>query len=277
LLDSLGAKESEPPLQVFVATHSPVVLRELSGNQITMLRSQPDKHEAKLADTSDEIQSTLRRYPEAFFAVSILVCEGASEVGIIRGIDQFRSERGFTSLGALGISLVNCGGGEPEKMYARASAFTTLGYRTAILRDSDVEPSVAVHKKYENENGGVFAWRKGMCLEDELFHSLPKEGVCSLVEYAVQLHGDSLVSAHIGSLSNGSKDLQSIQNELAANAEISAANRKLLSKAAQTKNSWFKNIRRMEHIGRQIVGPMLEKSDKEFCAVVKRIFTWMGK
>jgi putative ATP-dependent endonuclease of OLD family len=35
---SLGAKEADPPLQVFMTTHSPVVLRELSGNQLFVVR-----------------------------------------------------------------------------------------------------------------------------------------------------------------------------------------------------------------------------------------------
>jgi putative ATP-dependent endonuclease of the OLD family len=278
LLDSLGAKESKPPLQVFVATHSPVVLRELSGSQITVLRPLEDKHEARVPGTSDEIQATLRLYPEAFLAASILVCEGASEVGIIRGIDQFRSEKHLPSLSALGVSLVDCSGGHPERPFLRASAFAALGYRTAILRDSDTEPDPRVDKEYKAQNGSVFAWRKGMCLEDELFHSLPKEGVSSLVDFAIKLHGDSLVSAHISSISNGAKDLSSIQREMVTQADISAATRELLSKAAQTKNSsWFKNVRRMEHIGRHIGGPLLEKSDKEFASVVKKVFGWMGK
>jgi hypothetical protein len=37
-LASLGAKESAPPLQVFMTTHSPVVVRELSGNQLSVVR-----------------------------------------------------------------------------------------------------------------------------------------------------------------------------------------------------------------------------------------------
>jgi putative ATP-dependent endonuclease of OLD family len=278
LLDSLGAKENEPPLQVFVATHSPVVLRELSGSQITVLRPLKDKHEVKVAGTSDEIQGTLRLYPEAFLAVSVLVCEGASEVGIIRGIDQFRSEKQLQSLRALGVSLVDCSGGQPERPFVRASAFTALGYRTAILRDSDTEPDPTVDKEYKAQNGSVFAWRKGMCLEDELFHSLPKEGVRSLVDFAIKLHGDSLVSAHIGSISNGSKNLKSIQKELATEGDIPVDTREVLGKAAQTKDrSWFKNVRRMEHIGRRIVGPLMEKSDVRFASVVKEVFGWMEK
>lgn len=38
LLGSLGAKETHSPLQVFMTTHSPVVLRELSGDQLFVAR-----------------------------------------------------------------------------------------------------------------------------------------------------------------------------------------------------------------------------------------------
>src|SRR5690606_14535143 len=38
LIGSLGAKETPPPLQVFMTTHSPVALRELSGNQLFVAR-----------------------------------------------------------------------------------------------------------------------------------------------------------------------------------------------------------------------------------------------
>lgn len=44
-LDSLGAKENVPPLQVFLTTHSPVALRELSGDQLYVVRKQGDQHE----------------------------------------------------------------------------------------------------------------------------------------------------------------------------------------------------------------------------------------
>ncbi|MDH0212825.1 ATP-binding protein [Stutzerimonas stutzeri] len=40
-LGSLGAKEAAAPLQVFLTTHSPVALRELSGGQLFVLRCGP--------------------------------------------------------------------------------------------------------------------------------------------------------------------------------------------------------------------------------------------
>lgn len=38
LLHSLGTKETPPPLQAFITTHSPVVLRELSGDSLFVVR-----------------------------------------------------------------------------------------------------------------------------------------------------------------------------------------------------------------------------------------------
>ncbi len=197
LIDSLGAKESKPPLQVFMATHSPVVLRELSGDQIALLKPLPDRHEVKIPGCSDEIQGTLRLYPEAFLALSILVCEGASEVGLIRGIDQYRVEKGRQSLSALGGCLIDCGGGQPERLFTRAAAFGSLGYRTAILRDNDTQADPKIEKSYRATSGSVFEWRRGLCLEDELFQSLPKKGIQELLELAIQIHGEALIDDHV--------------------------------------------------------------------------------
>jgi putative ATP-dependent endonuclease of OLD family len=278
LLDSLGAKEVEPPLQVFMATHSPVVLRELSGDQIIVLKPLKDKHDAKVAGSSDEIQGTLRLYPEAFLALSILVCEGASEVGLVRGIDQHRVEEGLQSLSALGVCLVDCTGGHAERLFARASAFQALGYHTAILRDSDKEPDPKIEGAYKARNGSVFAWRKGLCLEDELFQCLPKDGIRKLLEFAIKLHGDATVNEHIKSISGGSRDLKSVQLELAGSAAVSVATRALLGKSSGTKSrSWFKSVRWMEHIGREIVSPSLDRSSTEFSSVIKKIFAWIVK
>ena len=45
LLGSLGAKDEDKPLQVFMATHSPVVVRELSGDQLFIIRRTDIDHE----------------------------------------------------------------------------------------------------------------------------------------------------------------------------------------------------------------------------------------
>jgi putative ATP-dependent endonuclease of OLD family len=78
-------------------------LRELSGGQLFVLRRGPLSHEARLVGADNDIQSTIRLYPEAFLAGSVVVCEGASEIGLLRGLDLYRLEQGRASLAALGV------------------------------------------------------------------------------------------------------------------------------------------------------------------------------
>src|SRR5262249_12893934 len=160
-----------------------------------------------------------------FLALSILVCEGASEVGLIRGIDQYRVEQGNQSLSARGACLVDCGGGKPERLFTRAAAFEALGYRTSLLRDNDVQVDSNTVKNYRAAGGSVFEWKNGLCLEDELFLSLPKKGVKELLELAVEIHGESLVDDQIKSASSGSSNWKTIQKELAGPSEVATSTR----------------------------------------------------
>jgi len=271
-LGSLGAKESQPPLQVFMTTHSPVVVRELNGSQLFILRLSGDKHVVLPAGNTDEIQGTLRRYPEAFLASSIIVCEGSSEVGLIRGLDQFRTVKGHDSIFAKGTSLVDCGGA--DKLFKRAKAFHLLGYQVAVIRDDDKRPDG--EEEFIKSGKAVFTWGNGRALEDELFLSLTDDGVLKLVELAVELLGDNLVDEHIKSVSNGTKTLNSILDEAKVN-RLTEESRKILARAAKTKNnSWFKSVTIMENVAHDIIGPDLDKADDTFRDTIEQIFKWVS-
>src|SRR5690606_31669797 len=131
LVDALGAKDTDPSIQVFMTTHSPVVVRELSGNQLMIMRQSETRHSIKQADVSDDIQGSIRKFPEALLAPKILICEGASEVGLIRGLDQYNVEQNKPSLLAQGTVLVDGGG---DTTILRALAFQSLGYQVAIFQ-----------------------------------------------------------------------------------------------------------------------------------------------
>ena len=106
--------------------------------------SQLERHEVIRVGIADGIQSAIRLYPDAFLTTSVLACEGASEVGLMRGLDQFRTAKGKDSISACGVALVDCGGGDADRCFNRGAAFRALGYRTAILRDDDIEPTISV-------------------------------------------------------------------------------------------------------------------------------------
>jgi putative ATP-dependent endonuclease of the OLD family len=273
-LGSLGAKEKSPPLQIIMTTHSPVALRELSGNQLFVLREKGGQHQALSIGTEDDVQSTIRLYPDAFLATSVIICEGASEVGLIRGLDQHRTAQGKASISACGVALVDCGGGEPDRPFKRASIFCRLGYRVAVLRDGDKEPSDGVAKAFTDLGGSVFSWRQGRALEDELFMSLTDEAVDNMLDLADELHGDTVIDDHINSASQNAKNLVAVYTEI-LNGELSMETRTILGKAARTRKSgWFKSISWMEELARWIVASDLAAADAGFRDIIRRVFEW---
>ena len=276
LLGSLGAKEKSPPLQVFMTTHSPVALRELSGDQLFVTRSSTDEHDVVVVGATDDIQSTIRLYPDAFLAPTVLVCEGASEIGLIRGLDQYRSTNGNDSITAQGAALVDSGGGDADRPFRRASVFRALGNRCAVVRDDDKKPTAQLEACFTAGGGKIVVWREGRALEDELFMSLSEDAVWKLVECAIALHGEELVDEHIKSVSENARDLNAIKEEMLIHG-VSQESRQILGRAARTKKAgWFKQVTWMEDVARHIVGPDLANSDVGFKALVEDVFAWIG-
>jgi putative ATP-dependent endonuclease of OLD family len=272
-LGSLGAKEVAP-LQAFLTTHSPVALRELSGGQLFVLRRSPLGHEVRTVGTDNDTQSTIRLYPEAFLAASVIVCEGASEIGLLRGLDLHRVEHGGVSLAAQGIAMFDCGGGEPDRPYARAAAFQSLGYRVMVVRDDDKKPTPAIEQAFLQDGGTVVAYRAGRALEDELFGSLTPVACQHLIKYAHDLHGD-LIHEHLRTVSNNTLTVQAVWDEIQNTQALSVANRALLGQAARIRKAgWFKSISWMEDVARTIVAPDLPLCDPGFSALVNQVSAW---
>lgn len=273
-LGSLGSKEKTPPLQVFMTTHSPVALRELSGFQLFVARRTQDSCRLLTVGTDDDIQSTIRLYPDAFLASAVIICEGATEVGLVRGLDQYRVTNGQNAISALGVAVVDSGGGDADKPFKRAEAFQALGYRVAVIRDDDKKPTAAVEDNFIGSGGAVIAWRDERALEDELFLSMADDAVARLVERAIDLHGEDLINDHIKSVSNNTKDLNAIRIELAI-LGVSLDSRQILGKAARRRQAgWFKSVTWMEDVARDIVGPGLAGSDAGFKKLADDIFSW---
>ena len=277
LLGSLGAKEKTPPLQVFMTSHSPVVLRELSGSQLFVVRCAGGVHHALPVGAGDDAQSTIRCYPEAFLARTVIVCEGASEVGLIRGLDEFWITQGYRSLQAAGVGYVDATGGDADRCLYRASTFQQLGYRVAAVQDNDKTPTPVTVAAFVAAGGYHVTWRDGRALEDELFASLPAAAVTALIAQALELTEDGLVDQHIRTRSSGKLSLAAVQVE-GLSGIYSVATRTALGGAARVKKAgWFKSITKMEAVARDIVGPALATSDARFVDVVNGLFSWAHK
>jgi predicted ATP-binding protein involved in virulence len=274
LLNSLGAKENVPQLQVFMTTHSPVAVRELNGNQVFVVRDTAGGHQVREVGTANDVQSTIRLDPEAFLARTVIVCEGASEVGFVRGLDEYRVMQGQLSLLASGVAYVNVGGSEPDRCFVRGSALLSLGYRVIVLVDSDKPPTQATVSSFVAAGGLFIAWRPGRALEDELFMSLDNGAISSLLHRAIELTEDGIVDAHIKTQSQGQATLNSVFGQGLTDG-YSDATRPLLGLASRKgKNGWFKSVTKFEGIARDIVGPNLNSAEPGFKDLVNDLFRW---
>lgn len=275
LLDSLGAKEDHEPMQVFMTTHSPVTLRELSANQLFVVRLVGGSHTVTCADSEGGIQGTLRKMPEAFLAKSVIVCEGASEVGFARGLDQWWVLNGATSFLAHGGSYINSEGGSPDQCFTRGEAFLKLGYRVLVFVDADkpvVTPGLI--DRFLQAGGAYITWEEGCALEDVLFRHLSNEAVHALLSKADELVGRELMAEHLKSKSNGQVTLDNVEAQRLFEG-YTVPHRLLLGLAARNnKNGWFKSLSAFQEVARDIVGPHLANAAPNLVVQVNLLRTW---
>lgn len=275
LLDSLGAKDATQPLQVFMTTHSPVTLRELAGNQLFVVRQRAGVHTVTCAGTDDGIQGTLRKSAEAFLSKSVIVCEGASEVGFARGMDQWWVRCGATSFLAHGGSYVDAGGGSPDQCFTRGEAFLKLGYRVLVFVDADKPVStVGLVERFVAAGGQYLTWRPGLALEDELFRHSSNDAVHALLNKADELVGRELMAEHVRSKSNGQATLDGIEAER-LNGGYTPGSRVLLGLAARNnKNGWFKSVSSFQEIAKDVVGPHIANAEPGFREITNALWGW---
>ena len=254
LLGSLGAKTTPPPQQVFATTHSPIVLRELDHSQLQVLRGHGNQHYPLAVPQT--AQGTLRAFPEAFLAPSVLICEGATEIGFMRGFEQHFVSQSVQSIFAAGTALVDCGGGHPDRAYDRALEFAKLGYRTAVFRDDDLQPTPAKQAELSGQNGSTFTWNAGQSIEMALIGGASEPILFQMIDYAILEHGFELIAAHIQSASENAEHLEGLRAILSSpQHSITDAQRSIVAIAAGSGKGWFKTVRYMEHIARTIIAP----------------------
>lgn len=268
LLDALGAKDVDPAAQVFLTTHSPVAIRELSGDALFVLRREgTGEHICCHVGSSDAVQGTVRVYPEALLARAIVVCEGATEVGLLRGLDQHEDDGGRETLSASGVVYID--GGGDSKVVPRASALQSLGFATAILRDNDLPAAPAGEDVFIERGGQVFTWAKGQALEDAMFAALPESAAGQLLDLAVDKLTVETVDAQIRTRSSNTMGIAACRAAMTEDA------RKVLGAAAKSKQgTWFKTVSDMEVAARMVVGPSLSEAGADLCVPLDALRVW---
>lgn len=275
LLNELGSKDTVPEQQVFITTHSPYVLRELKAEQLHVVRKAksvpfppPHSHYSHLIYSLSrgvEQQSTLRACAEAFFSRTVIVCEGKTEIGLVKGIDLYSQDQGCVSIQANGAYCADGGG---QTQFQRAKIFRNLGYPTAMLKDSDKPTEDLVETNEAHALGiKVFEWGNNYATEDALFCCCPVIAISELVNLAIARKGRDSINSNIQFMSKNQFDLDNYQ----VNFEDSM---RLILSAAAKKYSWFKDIEPAENLARLIVGPQWTNFHQIFTLPINDLFAW---
>ena len=172
--------------QVLFTTHSAVVLAELDISQLVLVKSADGITTFQII-TNEEVtlnskmQGMLRKIPDAFLTPRILVCEGITEIGFIRALDEKLQENEHYYMASRCVSYADGKGG--AETLAVAKRFHDLGFGVAVLIDNDRPEDEPKKNSLILEGIPVFSWDEGQCIETALLPLLSAETLCELLQW----------------------------------------------------------------------------------------------
>ncbi len=246
--------------QIFMTTHSPVVIRELDAGDILTVRSEAGVTEvrsvAATARDLDIAQRHLRSSPEAFLARKVIVGEGRTEQGLLRGLDAWWSLKGTDSFALRGATVIDGGGNNNAPIIAEH--LLDLGYEVLLLLDTDNAVPTDVIESVRMKRGAVLEWQDACSTEERIFLDVPWETVIALVRFAEEsVPGDSARD----NINNACAEqgLSKIVDLMLPKLLDTADFRRAIGKAAKNKrNPWFKDITRGERLA-EVIAPCLDQ------------------
>jgi putative ATP-dependent endonuclease of OLD family len=164
--------------QIFLTTHAPAILEALPEDSVW--RMNPGQGLIRFQGQS--LNKLLSRDPDAFFAPVPILCEGATEVGLLEELLPAMIAR---DLNGCGIHLVD-GGGQPHVLDI-ADAFVSAGMACAFFFDNESKHSGRREQVAQKRNALV--WRDAINIEDSACKWLPRASLFELLNAATGLRG----------------------------------------------------------------------------------------
>lgn len=263
--------------QYFLTTHSPTVLRELTVKELYVVHSKGGVVQITSAAKDGleqlEVQGKIRSSTEAFLAKKVVVCEGATEVGFVRGFDDHQVGKGKDPLSYHGVELLDARGAKNIKGLAKA--FKALGYEVTVLADADSPENFSPADEAELVKLGVpvVAWDNKLSLEERAMKDLPWGAVLASVqlaqtEFAYPVR-DQVYSRLVAKI------------ELAQEVEkwVESENLRTAIGLAAKKSEWFKNISKGD---RWFIAaaPNFEDADfakKDLSVKLNKLWAWIER
>jgi hypothetical protein len=265
-------EDKEKEGNVIITTHSPVVIRELTAIELSIIRKV--KNEVRIFPLEATIQDIIRKVPEALLGKKIIVCEGKTEHGFCKQLDYWWwSIKNLTPFASLGIVPAEClkGGGNSESAKT-AMVLSQLGYEVAFICDSDCKLN-PTQEELQNQGVLVICWDGMVSIEQRIVTDLPWEGVKDIIRLAIQEKGkESIIDALKNRLSSSLPSLSQSFDSWIDDGNL----RKAIGEVAK-KNRWFKNVDLGEALCRIVTKYIDNVSETDLYKKIKLLRDWIDK
>lgn len=257
--------------QVFITSHSPVVIRELNVRESELHVCKRDSN-GKVTLTNfnsvENAQGALRSNAEAFLGRKIVVCEGATEIGCLRALDICKLRDGDTPVWSLSTAYFDAKGyGEIKKS---ATALQQAGYSVLIFCDNDVPKTI---EELSELGITLIYWDKGNSIEQQLFMDVPWGSLSELVKFICKNNADLSADSIKNKVEAKMPSIKNLPVNIAEWVE-STELRKALGESAKS-DSWFKRIDLAEKVV-EFVFPSLP-DDTTMKKQLLRLWGWIQK
>ncbi len=255
--------------QIFLTTHSSEVITELEVEDLVIVNSSDGN--VSVAAPKTEFQGIIRACPEAGYAKRAIVCEGKTEIGICRALEEYRKTKGKASMSVKGCVYV-CG--EGDNFTERAMKLKELGLRVCVLCDSDKDDKLKPSKEELRKSGiRILDCGNGNAIEQQAFQDLPWDGIQTLIDYVlsnkkiteVQMMV-SLKSKYAGDFPSNYRNVDSVQMRQAMAIASQVAH-----------NEWFKRIDYGEFLGSTIFNLFDKLDGKKIKEQIDGLSNWIDE
>lgn len=255
--------KSENTGQIFITTHSRDVIVELDVNNLYKII----KNEKSLRKLKESMQGTVRKNPEAFFSDKVVVCEGATEVGFCRALNNKRLFDGKDNISLKGVRLVD-GTGSAFINYCKD--FVECGYKVCAFCDSD-DPNINDKKQGLKDIGvTIIDCEDENAIENQMFKELPWNAIQEMVLYAIELKTLNSIKDSVDA-----KFIEIYKGDLNQWIKTEDAKMRIVLGKVALKKEWFKRMDHGEKIGSILFNHIDKIGETHIGKQVTKLSNWI--
>jgi predicted ATP-dependent endonuclease of OLD family len=161
--------------QILLSTHSPIALKEIAGDGAYRVINNEGK--ITLIRLENAENHNIRAKPEGYFLKKIIICEGKTEIGILREFKKQWITEYASPPEHYGTYFVL---GEGSNMSNCAKIFKDDGYDVCIYRDSDRD-DITISEDIKD-----FKYDTGLNIEQAICKDAPESLIQDIIQFCVK-------------------------------------------------------------------------------------------